>query len=464
MIAERSGRRLRRSIDFLGSGRLAVWVLAAVVALLLVYLLVPQRSRLPEQEFVAWVEASGWTGRACHALGATDVLGSRPFWALYGLLVVNLGVCMIRRTGAVRRLCRFPGRIPPPSAGWIERRIEAEGIGTEQVAARLRRRGYRVLAAQGSVYGLRGRLASLGHWMFHAALLALLLAGALLAAERDPFRARIGVGEGEAFDLDTARLMSANQPLPRELPPLRFAVDRVDLLLDEGGLERFEVILSTPEGTRLDASINRPYRSAPFQVLVHGFGYMAGWAIVNPRDRALAGAWVKLVPFPIEAEDSFPLRVGGVEEGTVHVRLDPDHDAQGSRGGSPGHELRDPRFRVRVVWRGREVFRGLLEPGERIGLEGGREFLFLPEIRKYALLDVIEERGHTVVFACLGAMILGLAIRYARLRKEILVDVGDRSLRVYGRAELLEDLFEEELERVVRELVRAPSGAREREA
>lgn len=464
VIGEGLDRRLRRTIDFLASGRLTVVLLGLVVSLLLVYLLVPQRGQVPEDMLLEWIADVGWIGRISYALGLTDVLHAWPFWALYGLLSVNLAVCMIRRTGLVLRLSRFPERTPRPSAGWIQREVPANGLRAEQAAGWLRGKGYRVLAEEGTVYGLRGRLGSVGHWVFHAGLLSLLIAGAFMALERDPFRARIGVGEGEPFDLRSGRLVSANQALPPDLSPLRFTVDQVELELEDGVLERFEVTLSTTDEKRADAGINRPYRVGPYQVLVHGFGYMPGWTIVNPRGRALGGAWVKLAPFPLEMEDSFPLGFRGSDEGAVHVRFYPDHAGRDGDDRSLSQELRNPRFRVRVVWRDREVFAGLVQPGERIKLEGGREFFFLPQIRRYALLDVIEERGHGIVFASLGAMVLGLMLRYARMRKQILVDVGESSLRVYGQAELLESLFEEELDRLVGELAEPPPENRRGEA
>ena len=87
-------------------------------------------------------------------------------------------------------------------------------------------------------------------------------------------------------------------------------------------------------------------------------------------------------------------------------------------------------------------------------LEAGIEFFFLPEVRRYALLNVIEERGQAAVFSCFAIMIGGLLCRYGRIRKEIVVQVGDDSLRLYGRGEIFEHLFAEELDRLAAESAR----------
>jgi hypothetical protein len=444
-------QRLRRLIDFLGSGRLAVVLLGAGAVVLYLYLVIPQRGRVDPGVLAGWIARTGAAGRAFEVLGLTDILGSWLFWAIDGLLILNLSVCLTRRLPWVVRRCRFPDRPPRPGSDWLRREIEGEGLRPEPVADRLRREGYRTLVAPRAVYGLRGRLASIGHWIFHAGLLALLVAGGWRAAGPDPFRGRVGVGEGERFELGSARLVSANRAVDPALPPLRFRLERVEVRMERGGVSRFDAALVTPEGEAAAIGINRPYRSDPYQVLLHGFGYMPGWVVVDSEGHARSGAWLKLLPFPFEEEDGFSL---GPADSAVSVRFHPDSRREGQGDRSPSPELRDPRFDARVVWRGAEVYRGLLKPGERVPLEPGREFFFLPEIRRYGLLDVVEESGHAPIFACFGFMILGLFMRYVRTRKEIVVVLGERSAQLHGHGEIFEHLFAEELDRFARELAR----------
>ena len=459
MTTLRFGARLRRCVDLLASGRLTVALLLVAAVVLYLYLTVPQESLADERVLAAWLERSGALGRWSHALGLTDLLDSWLFWTTYGLLLLNLSVCLTRRLPTVLRLCRVPDRPPRPGLDWARRECSAPGIGWQPVEAALRKRGYRTRIDKSVVYGLRGRFACAGHWIFHAGLLALLIVGGWLGAAPAPFRATIGVGEGEPFDLGTARLVSANRSIDAALPTLRFRLDRVDLILEDGEVRRFRASVTTPEGTEAELGVNRPYRRRPYQVLVHGFGYMPGWVVENARGRPVDGAWVKLVPYPIEEEDWFSL---GPDDSGVHVRFYPDHHLEEGVDRTRSQALRNPRFRAKLRWRGAEVYEGLLEPGERVALDGGREFFFLPEIRRYGLLDVVEERGQAPVFACLAVVIAGLLVRYARIRKEVLVQVGEDSLEIHGRGEIFAHLFAEELERLSAELAKAgPTPARE---
>jgi uncharacterized small protein (DUF1192 family) len=110
-----------------------------------------------------------------------------------------------------------------------------------------------------------------------------------------------------------------------------------------------------------------------------------------------------------------------------------------------------------------EIYQGLLAPGERVELEAGIEFFFLPDVRKYGLLNIIEERGQVPVFACFAIMIAGLLLRYGRIRKEVVVRVGDDSLHLYGRGEIFEHLFSEDLDRLSAELAK-PGPTKGRDA
>jgi hypothetical protein len=450
---------LRRQLDFLASGRLTAWLLALLALVLALYLFLPQRGAVEAEVLQRWVEEQGLVGRIYRPLGLDAVLHSWLFWGPYALLLLNLLLCMIRRLRATLPLFRFPEQPPRPASSWLQREVEADGLGVEGVDRLLRKQGYRTRVAGDAVYGLRGRFAIVGHWLFHLGLLALLLAGVYVAAAPDPFRATVGIGEGEPFDLHSAPYLSSNRPPSPDLPPLRFQIERIDVRTEGSKLRRFDARLTTPEGGRATLGINRPYRRRPYQVVVHGFGYMVGWVIVDEQGKMLRGAWVKLVPFPLERADSFPL---GPKWSRVHISLLPDSAQEGQEDRSRGQELRTSRFQARIVWRGEEIYQGLLEPEERVPLEDGKDFFFLPEIRRYTMLDVIQERGQAIVFAGLGIMILGLSIRYVRTRKEILVQLAGGSLRIFGRGEIFEDLFAEELARLADALASADPEPQDR--
>jgi hypothetical protein len=443
---------LRRQYAFITSGRLTVWLLAILVLVLGVYLFIPQQGQVSARTLERWVEQKGLVGQLCHALALTDVLRSPFFSGTCGLMFINLLLCMIRRVRSTRGLFRFPERAPLASPAWLRREIAAPSLGEECIAELLREQGYRTLVDGGRVYGLRGRFAIAGHWLFHLGLLALLVVGAFVALSADPFRGLVGIGEGEPFALHESRFLTTSEPVSVELSDLRFQVQEIETLTEGAQARRFEARIVTPAGDRASIGVNRPFRQAPYQVMVHGFGYMAGWAVEDDRERMVNGAWVKLAPFPLERSDTFPIGSG---ESSVRVRLYPDHERDGEKHRSRSYELQNPRFTARIMWRGEKIYDGLLEAEQRVPLEEGFNFLFLPEIRRYALLEVIQERGHAAVFACLGVMILGLVIRYFRIRKEILVQRVGAALEVFGHGEIFESLFAEEFDQLIDTLASA---------
>jgi hypothetical protein len=452
-------RWLRRRYDFLASRRLAVVLLAVLAALLTVYLLVPQLDPTDTQALRQWDEASGVAGRLARALGFTDVQHSWLLFTTYGLLFVNLVLCMIRRFPAAVRSYRFPESPPGVSRLWLSREIGGSGLRLQEVLKVIRKKGYRTLVSGNTIYGRRGRFAVVGHWVFHLSFLVLLVGGMWVALAPDGFWGTVGIGEGEPFDLHKAPFLGTKVSPSQDLSELRFKMEKIEVLTEGEEVRRFEALLSKPGGEQVTVGINRPYRNRPYQVLVHGFGYMPGWVVVNRRGRMLGGAWVKLVPFPRLEQDSFSI---GPDESTVSVRFFPDYDGDGIVARSRSYELRKPRFETRIVWRGKQVFEGLLEPGQRVELGKGREFFFLPEIRKYTMLGVMQERGHEIIFTGLGIMVLGILIRYARIRKEILMRVEEGSLQLFGRSEILKNLFAEELDRLAEELAEAGRPPRSR--
>jgi cytochrome c biogenesis protein ResB len=442
-------KQIRRMFNFLASGRLAVVLLAVLAVLLGVFLLVPQFDSKDSIALNIWLEANGALGRLTQALGLVDVQHSWLLFGTYGLLFVNLLFCMIRRFRRIMGSFHLPTLPPDVSALWLHRQLKTAGNEIEHVADIARRKGYRTIIFGNTVYGLRGRFAKLGHWIFHVSFLVILAGGMWVAATPEVFRGTVGIGEGEPFDLYRAPFLATNIPISRELQSLRFKMEEIDVSTEGEEVRRFEARVSTPEGRQTVIGINRPFRKRPYQVLLTGFGYMPGWAVINPRGRMIRGAWIKMVPFPQFLEDSFSI---GPETSTVNVRFFPDYHIDGKEIRTLSYELKKPKFEARILWRGEQVFEGLLEPGQRVDLGDGRQFFFLQDIRKYGMLDVMREQGHEIIFTGLVIMVLGILIRYAMIRKEIIVRVGAESLHLYGRSEILTNLFAEEFEQMAKEL------------
>ncbi len=436
--------KLRVLILFLASGRLAVMLLPVVITVMAIYLFIPQVGQSDPAWVERWVEQKGLVGQLFHRLWLTNLRHSWLFfYTPYGLLFVNLVFCMIKRFPVLIRQSRFPKGVPRVPATSFTLAQEPPVVG--DIVRLLSRKGYRSLGGDSCLYGLRGRFSLVGSWIFHVSFLILMVSGFFLMTSPENFRGKLALGEGEPFDLHATSFLSAEVRPSPDLPPLQFWIETIEFVTDDVDLHRFESTLVSPEGTRATVGINRPYRSPPYQVLAEGFGYMPGWIIKDMRGRVVSSGWVKLVPFPLEVEDLFSLgvRVGGL----VRVTFYPDYEEIDGEERNRSYEALNPKFKTRIEIDGISVFEGLLEPGQEVSIDNGRlHFFFLPEIRKYTILDIIEEEDYGTPFACFGGMILGLVFRYARIRKEIWVQISENSVQIAGRSEILPALFQEELE------------------
>jgi len=461
MTREPARTRPRRVLDFLSSGRLAVCLLALLVVILLLCIFVPQWSESEAAGRALWIQSNGLPAAALHTLGLTALRRSPWLWGAGALLAVNLSLCMIRRVPLVVAAAALADRPSHGAAFPATRQVQAPVAVAGAVSEVLRRRGYATTGTDDAVYGIRGRFALAGHWIFHLGLLVILTGAFLAAAAGPPFKAGMVVGEGEAFDLHGSSLLGSTEPVTDAVPPLAFTLAKIDARTEGLEVRGFQARLSTPDGAEVTMGINRPYRVAPYQVLAQGFGYMPGWVIVDARGRMVRGAWLKMAPFPFGGEEVIRI---GPRTSEVRVTFYPDHDMENGEDRSRTFDLRNPRFRATVLLRGETIFDGLLEPGRKVPLDDGRSFLFLPEIRMYGIFDVARDQGHRTLFAGFGLAVLGLFIRYGRIRKEILVEVTTSGLRVHGRSELLESLFEEELDRLAGEMAGSLPALRPRES
>lgn len=435
--------RFRTLILFLASGRLAVILLFVIIGVLGIYLFVPQVGQGDPLLVESWIEGNGLLGRVSHLLWLTNIRNSWLFFHIpYGFLFVNLIFCMIKRFPVLIRMSRIPKRTPRMPTPALE--LECPGLDKKSLARLLGRKGYRTLISDAGVYGLRGRFSLVGSWIFHVSFLVLMVSGLFLMASPKAFRGKLAVGEGEFFDLHANPFLNAEAPPSQDLPPLQFELVNIEVVAEGSSLRHFESTLVTPEGASSIVGINRPYRLPPYQVMSEGFGYMPGWAIHDLRGRVINRGWVKLVPFPLEIEDSFSL--GSEVGGMVYVTFYPDYEKDSEGVYSRSYEDHNPKFKTRIEIEGEPIFEGLLEPGQQVAIDERSSFFFLPEIRMYTILDVIQEENYSTVFFCFGGMIFGLVFRYARIRKEIWVQISEKSVQIAGRSEILEALFQEELE------------------
>lgn len=190
----------------LTSMRTAVVLLGLLAIAAIPGSVLPQRNVASDPNgVVQFAQANPTVFRWLDPLGMFDVYASAWFAAIYLLLLVSMTGCVVPRSKRYWRAMRSAPTPGPRSLALLEghRRLSRDPHQTsaqallDVAAARLRRRGFRVVVAAGEVRAERGYLREAGNLAFHASLLVLLLGvgvGRLFG-----FEGRVAVVEGAAF-------------------------------------------------------------------------------------------------------------------------------------------------------------------------------------------------------------------------------------------------------------------------
>jgi hypothetical protein len=136
-----------------------------------------------------------------------------------------------------------------------------------------------------------------------------------------------------------------------------------------------------------------------------------------------------------------------------NVELGPDFPERAALAATP--------LSVRVRAGGREVFAGLLRPGEAAHF--GDHALRIEELRYWALLRLVNERGGGLLVAGFVLSVVGIVWRMLLFRRELVVGWDENGVRIAGRGEFFPARFREELE-LARDLLAAPGAAPGRKA
>jgi cytochrome c biogenesis protein len=336
----RSGELTLRELARWGWRQLTSMRTALVLLLLLALAAVPG-SVIPQQD-VDSLEATRWKEQhetltpVYEKLGLFDVYGSPWFAAIYLLLVASLVGCIVPRTLVYARAIRKP---PPPAPRHLTRLPEHATYRTDAVPdtvlaearAELKRRGYRLRAAEGPsspVSAERGYLREVGNLVFHLAVLVVLVGFAL--AGLLGYKGGVILVTGTPF---------ANNPTQYDdfVPGSLFQADRMDdfrLTVDAFDVEwttdgprvgmarNFNADVRYREGDgeeqQYDLRVNHPLKIGGTELFLIGHGYAP---VVTVRDGegeiAYSGPTVFLPQGPdllsfgvVKAPDAEPDQIG----------------------------------------------------------------------------------------------------------------------------------------------------------
>jgi len=452
--------------------------------------LIPQLPNTP-QRVAEFFTDHPLLARVYDGLGLFDVYGSWWFTLTYVLLLISLAACLLPRT---RGFVRAFGQRWQPARGLDGLRHHAAGAveGPEPEAlarARrvLRRHRWGVRPAPGGLAAEKGLAREVGSLAFHWAFFLLLLGvvwgkgfgftGQATVIEGEIFTEahanydvppREGRFFGEAhrgFQVRVREFEASYRPsgLPRDF------VSRVDVL-EEGRVVRTEEI-----------RVNHPIDHDGVKLYQSGYGWAPVIEVRTDGEALLTGP----VVFVTDDPDDLRLPWRGViklpglrPQVGIELQLLPDPAAFVT--GGPMLVARDPFLTFRAyrgdlrLTRAQSVFSldrtGLVEwtsggvgLGETAELPGGLEIAF-PDLREYTQLLVKRDPGTWLLLGTAILVLVGLIPAIWSSRRRVWVRAEERGgatrLEVGGFALQRKAAFEEEFERLARDLLRtrAPSG------
>lgn len=435
-------------ILFLRSPQFAAAIICVYIALFVLGIFIPQEGAHSTNAIEQWVSEAGLWGTICRRLGLLHLQKSGLVIATHIAFFLSVIVCMAHRFPLAWKWLRVKGTSTEGLApSGIEQRVaipvKQPDVSLREAEVLLRKLWYSVrVEPDGSgLLATKGHLSLLGSAVFHLSFLIFAVAG--LQSSATHFVGTAFVGEGEPFA--GAREDYTYASSEERLPEISFLVEKIDLSFgDHGHLEHFVATTKTGDGQAFDIGINHPYYSGATAVYLESSGYAPLWVIKDQQGQVLDGAYVKLLE--IGKEDHFQT---GSYPCVVFVTLYPDWERTKPTNGTRSLELKNPALVIKVVEQGRITFEGVVRVGEPVLLESGQ--LVFPEIIRWGQFRIIKDDGTATAFGGFAILLLGLLLRFVRLRKLIkvrLIGNGVSRLELTGSTEFFPISFKQELDRI----------------
>jgi cytochrome c biogenesis protein ResB len=443
---------VRRLLAIAASLRTTAAIMAVLAGLLLLNVVLPQVAVDAGAHAQAVQRGPVWRF-VLVGLGLGSVASSPPFLLVMGLFFVNLVVVLADRTRST--ILRLRARVP--SGTQFEALLEdavivegpfAAGEGRERVRTMLATLGHRVVDVdERRLWAVRHRFALLGFPLFHAAFLLIAAGGILLYLTRDVVT--LIAAEGQEVD-SGAGVVERRAPLGAQ-PSRRFVVDRVDVSLEDGKPTALSAALSSGAagGDVQLAAVNRPAVWGDLTVLVTRAGVAPVLWLLDRQGFTLDRVAVPAVP-----RGGLPTRIPfgalGIEAVIEPIAVGPGFPTR--------DQLATVPIRLRLRQGERDVFEGALRAGE--GVDVGAVTVRLQEVRYWAGLVLVSERGGASLISGFVLAVVGIAWRMIWHRREVVVEIEEGRLRIGGRSERYPAAYRAELMQL-RDLLASALGPEE---
>lgn len=422
-------------------------LLVLLALLLLLNVVIPQEAVVGREAFARLAVGSRKAHFFLVTLGLGRMATSPIFLGALALFFLNLMAVLAARAGPTWRRTRPRPRSAAALGAWAATGEgltgpRPEGFGLATVIETLRGFGYPARrVAEGMVWGVKHRLAPLGFLIFHLSFFLLCAGGLLLYYTR--FVGVVTLTEGQEHDGAAGSYAEVlRMPPLGGAPTLRFTLEEVEPRFDSGEPVHLGASLRFPRGVRQTARVNHPARWGASTVLVQRAGLAPVLWLQDARGFTLDRVAVAAPTRGTEAAE-VPLSAGELQ-----VEIEP----LGPEAPFPERDqLAAAALTVRVERNGELLFEGPLRPGEAASL-GAEGRLVLEDLRYWAGLLVVSERGGGLLIAGFLLGVTGLVWRLLAYRRELAVVWDEQTFTLLGRGEYFRDRFREEMEAVFRGL------------
>jgi hypothetical protein len=428
-------------VRFLGSARLATWLLVVVGVWSMLGSLVPQGVPL-ESAVKAWAASNPLAESVVNAIGLHQAFSSPFFLACVVALFVSTALCAWQRTRAAMHRGRALGKaaladqqsvieshdleiLCDPALSKPEvLSIASETLG--ELDIRTKRRGD-VLSAVSPFWAV------VGSPVFHWALLALIVV--IFASNLQRSEGLMGVAVGQTKPDAPASYGTLHTGPLHDWRGVRrsIRVDAFDLQFETGGLKRGPTpTVSVLDGEGRVLKTQRVYpneqlKTGSLSVYPSAYGLSVALSMINSSGFE-TGRLVQLVDFSETAtEGTVPAGLIAISgnEGNAELKVAVTVPLDGASGQFDKGLPENPAARVVVTSMDDELLVDrIVSPGEEVALPIG-DSLRVDSIGYYARLKVVDDWSTIPLYACLAAATIGLTIAFVTRQQIVLAAVID---------------------------------------
>lgn len=398
----------------LSSVRLAAWLIATLIGMMLIAVLVPQQKSFDPAGHADLVANHPATAELVSALGLDRLFTGWPISVVTLLLVVNVSACTFRRLRSRRRAMRVRAGVD----------AECADDSTKQAKEHLERERWRVFETPDGLLAIAGSSGFWGSMVLHLSLLILAAGG--VATALTAFRGTIALTEGQSI-YDVRGSYERVEAEPRITDAYTGAlISQDDIVIRYEGdtvvsaVSKLRALTKGGDLVRKDVRVNHPLDVAGKSYLLQDSGYAVALVI------SAAGSDPRPVVFRLAEEtrygwrDSMSVSLDDGREAVLRILATPVPLAEGEPLPATKYDLSDPRMNVELSVDGAVIDSRVLREGGQADMEGGISIEF-EELRLWSKYLVRGEPGRWFTYLGLWLAVIGTAWRFLVPERRIVV-------------------------------------------